>query len=156
MSLSKHRPLEILHRLREYALEQEEVKLMERQREELAQRAQCDASLDRLRQNFAHDVTGMKSFAYSRRENCIREAGTSHNLDLRHLGVAQFARRTQVEATLKAKAKADMIARVLESRRADDLAERERIERKENDDVAQNQFSQRAFAAAAEEAAELR
>jgi hypothetical protein len=155
MSLSKHRPLEILHRLREYALEQEEVKLMERQREELAQQAQCEASLARLRQNYSHDVTGMRAHEYTRRETCIREAGVSHNLDLRHLGVAQFARRTQVEATLKAKARADMIARVLESRRADDLAERERIERKENDEAAQNQFSQRALAAAIEEAAEL-
>jgi len=143
----RHRPLEILHRLREYALEQEEVKLMERQRDELRQQAQCDASLAALRQNYAHEA-GTKAAAYSYRDLCVREAGSRHNLDLRHLGVAQFARREQVDATLKAKAKADMIARVLERRRADDLAERERAERREMDEAAQSQFAQRALAGA--------
>ncbi|SDU25061.1 hypothetical protein SAMN05444156_2860 [Verrucomicrobium sp. GAS474] len=146
----QHRPLEILHRLREYALEQEEVKLMERQREELAQQAVCEGSLAALQDNFSHGTTEMKVYEYARRDVCIREAGIQHNLDLRHLGLAQFARREQVEATLKAKAHADMIARVLERRRADDLAELERIERRENDEAAQNQFTQRAMAEAAE------
>jgi len=146
----KHRPLEILHRLREYALEQEEVKLMERQREELARQAACQESLAYLQSNYAHDVTGMKVYEYTRRDLCIREAGVRHNLDIRHLGVAQFARREQVEATLKAKANADMIARILERRRAEDRAELEKIERKENDEAAQNQFTQRALAEAQE------
>ena len=148
----KHRPLEILHRLREYALEQEEVKLMERQREELAQQARCRASLDALQDNYRHDVAGMKVYEYSRRDGCIREAGIRHNLDMRQLGVAQFARREQVEATLRAKAKADMIDRILQRRRADDLVEQERRERKENDEAAQNQFVQHALAVASGEA----
>ncbi len=85
--------LEILHRLREYTLEQEEVRLMEKQREETARLGQCQTSLNLLQDCYGHGVEGMRVHDFARRESNVREAGVRHNLDLRQLGLAQMAKR---------------------------------------------------------------
>lgn len=140
----KHRALEILHRLREYDLEKEEIRLMERQRDEVARQEQCQRSIEMLQSCYNHNVAGMKVHDFARRESNVREAGVRHNLDLRQLGLAQMAKRDQIGATLAAKTRADMIAKVLEQHRADDVRETDLKVRKEMDDLAQNQFTFRA------------
>ncbi|MDE1171499.1 MAG: hypothetical protein PW734_09880 [Verrucomicrobium sp.] len=136
----KHRSLEILHRLREYDLEQEEGKLVQRQREEKAKEQDCYRSLDVLQGSYHHSVDNAQVHDYSRRDGCVREAGLRHNYDLRQYGMAQIARNEQVQETLKAKTRADMIAKVLEKRREQDRVEADLRDRREMDDVAQNQF----------------
>ncbi len=137
----RHRPMEILHRLREYALEKEERTLMTRQREEMAQEKVCRASLDVLQGSYRHTVAGAHGHDYQRRDGCIREAGVRHSLDLRRLGLAQIARRDQLQAVLRAKTRADMIAKVLENRRAEDAAAADLQARRESDDLAQGRYA---------------
>lgn len=137
----KHRALEILHRLREYALEKEERQLMERQKEEMAQEQLCRASLDVLQGSYGHSTSGAHGHDYQRRDGCIREAGVRHNLDLRRLGLAQIARRDQLQLVLQAKTRADMIAKVLEKRRVEDAVAADLKERKEIDDISQSQYA---------------
>jgi hypothetical protein len=136
----KHRALEILHRLREYALEQEERKLMDRQKEELAQEAVCRTSLDVLQGSYNHSVASARAHDYQRRDGCVREAGVRHNIDMRRLGLAQIARRDQLQAVLQAKTRADMISKVLEKRRIEDEAAADMKARKELDDLSQGRY----------------
>ena len=139
----KHRALEILHRLREYALEKEQLILVEKQRAEIAKRADCERSLAVLEGSYGHGVEGMKVHDYARRDGCVREARVRHTIDMRQLGLTQMATRDQIQATLKAKTQADMIAKVLEHHRANDRSEADMKTRKEIDDIAQSQFTRR-------------
>ena len=139
--MKQSEPLEILHRLREYALEKEQRQLMERQKEEVAQERLCRASLDVLQGSYGHTTSGARGHDYQRRDGCIREAGIRHNLDLRRLGLAQIARRDQLQLVLQAKTRADMIAKVLEKRRAEEAAADDMRDRKEIDDISQSQYS---------------
>ncbi len=143
----KHRALEILHRLREYSLEKEQLVLVEKQRVEIAKQADCQRSLDVLQGSYGHGVEGMQSHDYARRDGCVREARVRHTIDLRQLSLCQIATKDQVRATLKAKTQADMIAKVLEHHRANDRIEADLKTRKEVDDLAQNQFTRRAHEA---------
>ncbi len=139
--MKKSDPLQILHRLREYTLEQEQRRLMERQKEEVAQEQVCRASLDVLQGSYGHTTSGARGHDYQRRDGCIREAGVRHNLDLRRLGLAQIARRDQLQLVLQAKTRADMIAKVIEKRRAEEVAAEDLRDRKEIDDVSQSQYA---------------
>jgi len=150
----KHRALEILHRLREYSLEKQQLILVQKQRTELAKQADCERSLGVMQGACGHSIEGMKSHDYARRDGCVREARVRHTIDLRQLGLCQIDTRNQVQATLKAKTQADMIAKVLEHHRSNDRSEFDMKTRKEVDDIAQNQFTRRAYEAKASDPAD--
>ena len=137
---SKHHALEMLQRLREYTLEQEELKLVQRQREEMKKEQDCRASLATLTESYGHSVVGARVHDYARRDGCIREAGVRHTIDTRQLAIAQIARRDQIQATLQAKTRVDMVSKVLERRHTEDRAEDAQRERKEIEDAVQNRF----------------
>jgi len=143
----KHRALEILHRLREYSLEKQQLILVEKQRTELAKQADCERSLAVMQGAYGHGVEGMRGHDYARRDGCVREARVRHTIDMRQLSLCQMATRDQIQATLKAKTQADMIAKVLEHHRSNDRSEFDMKTRKEVDDVAQSQFTRRAHEA---------
>jgi hypothetical protein len=136
----RHHALNTLLRLREFALEKEEQKLAEKQRDETAKRRECEASSQDLASSYEHTVGQAQAHDYLRRDKCVREAGNRHITDLRQLALLQRSKQAQVEVTLRAKQKADMISKVLEHRHAEELAEFDHQQRKAMDDISQNLF----------------
>ncbi len=138
---SKYQALQSLLRLRKYALEKEEQKLGERTREETMKQVECVRSMEDLNVSYQHTVGDAKAFDFLRRDKCVREAGNRHLTDLRQLALVQRARQAQIENTLKAKQRADMIEKVILNRQHEDQLEMDRKELKQMDDVSQNIFN---------------
>ncbi len=136
----RHQALHALLKLREYALEKEEQKLGERTREENLKSGECERSRADLHMSYQHTVTEAKTADYLRRDKCVREAGNRHITDLRQLALVQKARQAQVQNTLQAKQRADMIQKVLDHRAAEEQVEQDGKERKQLDDITQNLF----------------
>ena len=136
----RHQALHTLLKLREYALEKEELKLGERSREEQLKLGECERTRGDLHLSYQHTVGDANAFDYLRRDKCVREAGNRHINDLRQLALVQRAKQAQIEQTLAAKRRADMIEKVIENRQHEDqLAEDDR-ERKRMDEISQNLF----------------
>jgi len=129
-----------LQRLRQFQLEQEEIKLQQRQTEELAQEKICHFSWEKKQQHAESLIQVEHAQELWMGEKMQRELTMGHELNVKQLGLCRQARFQQMVKTISAKQKVDMLERLLEHQNENEHHEFDRQERKMLDDFAQSRF----------------